>query len=62
MMIKRLYVHETIYDDVLDKLVAFVKTLKVGEGIESDVFFGPVQNSKQYEKARVSLALYPRTS
>ncbi|KAJ5513777.1 Aldehyde/histidinol dehydrogenase [Penicillium fimorum] len=52
MMIKRLYVHEKIYDEFLEKLVAFVKTLKVGQGTEADTFFGPVQNEMQYEKAK----------
>lgn len=52
MMIKRLYVHEKIYDQFLEKLIAFVKTLKVGEGTEDDVFFGPVQNKMQFEKAK----------
>ncbi|KAF7588117.1 hypothetical protein BBP40_006150 [Aspergillus hancockii] len=52
LMIKRLYVHEKIYDEVRDKLVQFVKTLKLGEGTEPDVFFGPVQNSMQFGKAQ----------
>ncbi|KAJ5281974.1 Aldehyde dehydrogenase N-terminal [Penicillium angulare] len=34
------------------KLVDFVKTLKVGEGTEADVFVGPVQNKMQFEKAK----------
>ncbi|OJJ33608.1 hypothetical protein ASPWEDRAFT_624778 [Aspergillus wentii DTO 134E9] len=52
MMIKRLYVHEKIYDEFRDKLVQFVQALKVGDGTESDVFFGPVQNGMQFDKAR----------
>ncbi|CAL5872195.1 uncharacterized protein PFLUO_LOCUS6453 [Penicillium psychrofluorescens] len=52
MMIKRLYVHEKIYDEFLEKLVAFTKTLKVGDGNEPDVFFGPIQNKMQFEKAK----------
>ncbi|KAJ6153573.1 hypothetical protein N7470_006532 [Penicillium chermesinum] len=52
MMIKRLYVHEKIYDEFLEKLVSFVKTLKVGNGMEADTFFGPVQNKVQFEKAK----------
>ncbi|EKV06654.1 Aldehyde dehydrogenase, putative [Penicillium digitatum] len=52
MMIKRLYVHEKIYDEFLDKLVKFVKNLKVGDGTEADTFVGPVQNQMQYEKAK----------
>ncbi|KAJ5726985.1 hypothetical protein N7493_006012 [Penicillium malachiteum] len=52
MMIKRLYVHEKIYDEFMQKLVAFVKTLKVGDGTGADTFVGPVQNKMQYEKAK----------
>ncbi|KAI9871089.1 MAG: hypothetical protein M1830_003324, partial [Pleopsidium flavum] len=52
MMIKRLYVHESIYPQFLDAMVKHVKTLKVGPGFEPDVFFGPVQNSMQYEKVK----------
>lgn len=33
-------------------MVKHVKTLKVGPGFEPDVFFGPVQNSMQYEKVK----------
>lgn len=51
-MIKRLYVHEKIYDQFLEKLVAFVKTLKVGDGTETGVFVGPVQNKMQFDKAK----------
>ncbi|GAB1215636.1 hypothetical protein ATERTT37_004828 [Aspergillus terreus] len=51
MIIKRLYVHEKIYDQFLEKFVTFVKSLKVGDGTEGDVFFGPVQNKMQFEKA-----------
>ncbi|PKX97774.1 aldehyde dehydrogenase family protein [Aspergillus novofumigatus IBT 16806] len=55
MMIKRLYVHEKIYDEFWEKLVAFVQSLKVGDGTQPDVFFGPVQNSMQYDKAKCLL-------
>ncbi|MCJ1368759.1 hypothetical protein MMC16_007905 [Acarospora aff. strigata] len=52
MMIKRLYVHESIYPQFLSAMVEHTKTLKVGPGLEPDVFFGPVQNSMQYEKMK----------
>lgn len=52
MMIKRLYVHEKIYDQFRDALVEHTKTLKSGHGFEDDVFIGPVQNSMQYEKVK----------
>ncbi|KAJ5949789.1 hypothetical protein N7454_001373 [Penicillium verhagenii] len=56
MMIKRLYVHETIYDTFLEKFVAFVKGFKVGAGTEADVFIGPVQNKMQFDKAKELLS------
>ncbi|KAL2869000.1 aldehyde dehydrogenase family protein [Aspergillus lucknowensis] len=52
MVIKRLYVHENIYDTFRAKFVAFVKALPIGPGTNPDVFFGPIQNSMQYEKAK----------
>jgi succinate-semialdehyde dehydrogenase/glutarate-semialdehyde dehydrogenase len=51
MMIKRVYVHESIYELFRDRLVAYVKTLPVGDGAQPEVFFGPVQNEMQYHKA-----------
>jgi acyl-CoA reductase-like NAD-dependent aldehyde dehydrogenase len=47
---KRLYVHERIYDDVLRELVAYTKTVKVGDGTEPDSQLGPLQNEPQYRK------------
>ncbi len=47
---KRLYVHEHIYDDVLRELVAYTKTVKVGDGADPDSQLGPLQNEPQYRK------------
>ena len=47
MLIKRLFVHEKIYDQFRDALVEFTKTVKTGDGFESDVLIGPLQNSMQ---------------
>lgn len=33
-------------------MVAYTKTLQVGEGTKEGVFLGPVQNSMQYERVR----------
>lgn len=52
MMIKRLYVHEKIYDKFLASMVEHTKKLKTGQGFADDVFFGPVQNEMQYEKVK----------
>ena len=47
--IKRLYVHDDVYDEVCDELVAFARKMKVGEGTNEDVVLGPIQNRKQYD-------------
>ncbi|KAM5511682.1 putative aldehyde dehydrogenase [Fusarium oxysporum f. sp. phaseoli] len=52
MLIKRIYVYENIYDKFRDALVAYAKTIKVGDGFEPDVLIGPLQNSMQYEKLK----------
>ncbi|KAK5941872.1 hypothetical protein PMZ80_005823 [Knufia obscura] len=52
LAIKRIYVHEDIYEPFLKAMVDFTKTLKVGDGAEEGTFLGPVQNSMQYEKVK----------
>ncbi|KAI9368656.1 Aldehyde/histidinol dehydrogenase [Aspergillus egyptiacus] len=52
MMIKRIYVHEKIYDSFLTKFTAAVKSYQVGAGTDPNVFIGPVQNRAQYSKAK----------
>jgi acyl-CoA reductase-like NAD-dependent aldehyde dehydrogenase len=47
---KRLYVHEKVYDELLAELVAFARTVKVGDGAEPDTQLGPIQNEPQYRK------------
>lgn len=54
--IKRLYVHEKVYDEVCAALVAIAGTVKVGEGFEEGVLLGPVQNRMQYERVLELLA------
>jgi len=50
MAIKRLYVHEKVYDALCDALVEIARRVKVGEGFEDGVLMGPVQNRMQYER------------
>jgi acyl-CoA reductase-like NAD-dependent aldehyde dehydrogenase len=47
--LKRLYVHEAVYDDVCRELVAIAKTVRTGNGLEAGVDFGPLQNREQLE-------------
>ncbi|KRB75070.1 aldehyde dehydrogenase [Nocardioides sp. Root190] len=49
---KRLYIHEDVYDAVRDELVAFARTVKVGNGAEADTDLGPIQNAPQFEKVK----------
>jgi acyl-CoA reductase-like NAD-dependent aldehyde dehydrogenase len=53
---KRMYVHEDVYDDVARELVAYAKTVKVGNGMEAGTELGPLQNKMQYDKVSKLLA------
>ncbi|MDE3177098.1 MAG: aldehyde dehydrogenase family protein [Pseudomonadota bacterium] len=48
--LKRLYVHERIYDEVCRELKEFAKTIAVGDGALEDSLIGPVQNERQFNK------------
>lgn len=48
--IKRLYVHDDIYDQVCDALVAFNANIPMGDGLAEGSLLGPVQNERQYRK------------
>lgn len=45
--IKRLYVHDDIYESLCSELVAIAQSVKVGNGMDTAVDFGPVQNAEQ---------------
>jgi acyl-CoA reductase-like NAD-dependent aldehyde dehydrogenase len=49
---KRVYIHESIYEDFVKRMVAFSKNIKVGSSDEEGVLLGPIQNSMQYEKVK----------
>lgn len=48
--LKRLYVHDSIYDQVCEELAAFTKTIPLGEGTDEAAMVGPVQNEMQFNK------------
>jgi acyl-CoA reductase-like NAD-dependent aldehyde dehydrogenase len=52
LALKRVFVHEKIYEAFRDKMVEATKALKLGEGFEKDVYLGPIQNSMQYERVK----------
>lgn len=48
--LKRLYVHDSIYDEVCDALVDFARKVPVGDGLDETSILGPVQNEMQFRK------------
>lgn len=53
---KRLYVHESIYDAMCDELAALADQAVVGDGLEQGTQLGPLQNRMQFEKVKEILA------
>ncbi|MCA0850265.1 aldehyde dehydrogenase family protein [Salipiger thiooxidans] len=49
---KRLYVHDSIYDEVCDALVAFARNIPVGDGMNEQSILGPIQNQMQFDKVK----------
>ncbi|MGO4889405.1 aldehyde dehydrogenase family protein [Anaerobacillus sp. MEB173] len=47
--IKRIYVHESKYDELVEKLTKEFQRVKVGNGIQPDVEMGPLNNKSQFE-------------
>jgi acyl-CoA reductase-like NAD-dependent aldehyde dehydrogenase len=48
--IKRLYIHEDIFDALSAALVEYAKHIPVGDGMNEQNLLGPLQNKMQYEK------------
>ena len=55
LAIKRLYVHESVYDEICDELVAIAKNTVVDDGSKQGTKLGPLQNKMQYEKVKAFL-------
>ena len=49
MAIKRLYVHESRFDEVVDGFSAVLSRQVVGDGTQEGVTMGPVNNKEQYD-------------
>jgi acyl-CoA reductase-like NAD-dependent aldehyde dehydrogenase len=47
--LKRLYVHDSLYDDLCQRLAKIASEQKVGSGLDEGVTFGPVQNKAQFD-------------
>jgi acyl-CoA reductase-like NAD-dependent aldehyde dehydrogenase len=52
LAIKRLYVHESVYDRMVEELAGLARQSIVGDGLEQGTQLGPVQNRMQFEKMK----------
>jgi len=48
--LKRLYVHDSIYDEMCDALAAAAIRIPMGDGMDESNLQGPIQNKMQYDK------------
>jgi len=55
MALKRLYVHRSRYDEVVDGLRAVCDRMVVGDGLLDETSMGPVNNDKQHRTIRAIL-------
>jgi acyl-CoA reductase-like NAD-dependent aldehyde dehydrogenase len=54
--IKRVYVPEALYDDVVDALAVHAKAIKVGDGTDPESKLGPINNAPQFERVKELVA------
>ncbi|NEV76877.1 aldehyde dehydrogenase family protein [Rhodopseudomonas sp. BR0C11] len=52
LAIKRLYVHEAVYDEICNELATLANTAVVDDGLKQGTKLGPLQNKMQYEKVK----------
>ncbi len=54
--IKRVYVPEALYDDVVDSLASRASSVKVGDGTDPESKLGPINNQPQFERVKELVA------
>lgn len=47
--LKRLYVHDSVYDQVVDTLGAMAQNMPMGNGLDENNVLGPLQNQNQFD-------------
>jgi acyl-CoA reductase-like NAD-dependent aldehyde dehydrogenase len=47
--LKRLYVHEDIYEDICSSMAEIAQSVTLGNGMDEGVDYGPVQNREQFD-------------
>jgi len=48
--LKRLYVHDSLYDSVCEELTNFARSMPMGDGMKEENLIGPIQNQMQFDK------------
>lgn len=48
--LKRLYVHESLYDEVCEALTDLATSMPMGDGLDENNMFGPIQNKSQFDR------------
>jgi acyl-CoA reductase-like NAD-dependent aldehyde dehydrogenase len=56
LAIKRLYIHQDIYEPLSQAIVEYARNVSVGDGSLPGTGLGPVQNAVQYERLKALLA------
>lgn len=51
-VIKRLYVHESIHDELCAAMAAVLSQAITGDGLNPDTHYGPIQNKEQFDKVK----------
>ena len=55
--IKRVFVHEDVYDDFVKEVTANAEKAVTGDGFAPDTEYGPLNNKMQFDRVRRSTAL-----
>lgn len=53
----RMYVQRSIYDEFVEKVAAFAKTLRVGDPLDTETQLGPLVSAEQLDRVSTYLAL-----
>jgi len=56
LAIKRIYAHESLYEELCSELAKLAEASVVGDGMDPNTQIGPVQNKTQYEKLKEFIA------
>jgi acyl-CoA reductase-like NAD-dependent aldehyde dehydrogenase len=54
--IKRVYVPDALHDDMVEALAAKARSVKVGDGLDEGVQYGPINNRPQYDRVSALVA------